>query len=146
METVGSSHETTINCINNNQLNNKCYSGIRNYDVPKDTINSNILESRSQRVQPLKQPLLYGHHRKHSESQKASTRPPPPTIVLSPPDDTSPEKVKVIFEYDNEKYTIQPNFLIRYKRIILSVVVSLLIFFLLIFVILMIYIAHRRRL
>ncbi|VDO38077.1 Uncharacterized protein BM_BM8801 [Brugia malayi] len=146
MEITGSSQETTINCVYNNELNNKCYSNIRNYDVPKDTINSNILESGSQPVQPMKQPLLHGHHQKQSDSQKASTRPPPPTIVLSPPDDASPGKVKVIFEYDNEKYTIQPNFLIRYKRIILSVAVSLLIFSLLIFVILVIYIAHRKRL
>uniref|UniRef100_A0A0R3RV17 Uncharacterized protein n=1 Tax=Elaeophora elaphi TaxID=1147741 RepID=A0A0R3RV17_9BILA len=143
IETVGSSQETTINCIHSNQSSNKCYSDIRNYDVPKDTINSNILESRSQ---PAKQPLLHSHHQKHLESQKSSARPPPPTIVLSPPDDTSPEKVKVIFEYDNEKYNIQPNFLIRYKKIILSVAVSLLIFFLLIFVVLVVYIAHRRRL
>ncbi|VDK81709.1 unnamed protein product [Litomosoides sigmodontis] len=139
---VGSSQGTVINCIYSNQLSNKCYSGIRSYDVPKDIINSNILESGSHPMQPVKQPLLH----KHSDSQKISTRPPPPTIVLSPPDDASPEKVKVIFEYDKEKYSVQPNFLIRYKRIILTVVVSLLVFFLLIFVVLVVYITHRRRL
>ncbi|CAG9535983.1 unnamed protein product [Cercopithifilaria johnstoni] len=138
-----SPQRTTINCIYNNQLRN---TGIRNYDIPKDIINSNILQSGSQLALPVKQPLLHGHHQKHSESRKVSARPPPPTIVLSPPDETSPEKAKVIFEYDNEKYTIQPNFLIRYKRIILTVAVSLLIFFLLIFVALVVYIAYRRRL
>ncbi|MCP9258712.1 hypothetical protein DINM_001718 [Dirofilaria immitis] len=141
MEIIGSTQGTTTttttnNCVNNsNQSSDKCYSGIRNYDIPKDTINSNILESRSHPTEsctPVKQPLLHGHHhhhQKHLGSSQKSTRQPPPTIVLSPPDDASPEKVKVIFEYDNEKYPAQPNFLIRYKRIILSVAISLLIIF-----------------
>ncbi|VDK83830.1 unnamed protein product, partial [Onchocerca ochengi] len=95
---------------------------------------------------PLKQPLLHIHHKQSDISQKSTTRPPPPTIVLSPPDDASPEKVEVIFEYDNEKYNTEPIFLIRYKRIILSAAISLLIIFLITFIVLMIYIAHRRTL
>lgn len=44
---VGSS-QGTVNCIYSNQLSsNKCYSGTRSYDVPKDIINSNILERLS---------------------------------------------------------------------------------------------------
>lgn len=46
VEIVGSSssHGAPVNSIYNNQLSNKRHSDIRNYDIPKDTINSNILE------------------------------------------------------------------------------------------------------
>ncbi|VDP24879.1 unnamed protein product [Onchocerca flexuosa] len=36
---------TTMKCENNNhQSSDKGYSGIRSYDIPKDTVNSHILE------------------------------------------------------------------------------------------------------
>ncbi|EFO13214.2 hypothetical protein LOAG_15317 [Loa loa] len=50
MEIIGSTEgTTTMNCIHNNETCNQCYSDIRlrNYDIPKDTINSNILERLS---------------------------------------------------------------------------------------------------
>lgn len=47
IEIIDSTQGPAIKCIRNNQSSNKCYSGIRNYDVPKDTINSNILERLS---------------------------------------------------------------------------------------------------
>uniref|UniRef100_A0A915PQ30 Uncharacterized protein n=1 Tax=Setaria digitata TaxID=48799 RepID=A0A915PQ30_9BILA len=151
METVGSStsHGTAINSIYYNQTDNNHQSTIRNYDIPKDTLNNDILQSGSHPVppcSPAKQPLLHSHLHKHPGSQKGISRPLPPTIVLSPPDETSSEKVKVIFEYDKEKYTAQPNFLLRYKRIILTVAITFLIILLLIFIVLVVYSANRRRL
>ncbi|VDM96825.1 unnamed protein product [Thelazia callipaeda] len=127
----------------------KHYSVTRNYDVPKDTLNSDVLKSGSHGMlsgSPTKQPLLHGPAQKHSVSHKSALRSPPPTIVLSPPEETSPERAEVIFEYDNEKYTEQPNFLIRYKRLILTVTIISLMLLLLTFVVMMIYAAHHRKL
>lgn len=49
IEIIGSSQRTatttaTVNCTHPNDSYNRFHSGIRNYDIPRDTINSNVLE------------------------------------------------------------------------------------------------------
>lgn len=149
-EIEGTSHWTISR--NGDGISTKIHCKPRNYDVPKDTLNNKVIKSLNQTtttpLSPTKQPLLH----RHSGSHKGVPRSPPPTIVLSPPEETSHEKPKIIFEYDNEKYMTKltndnmerPNFLVRHKKSIMIIAIVLLLLLLVIVVVLIIYAVQQR--